>query len=602
MSDATLTLVVLAVVVVLFIWNRLPVEIVAIGSALVLYAVGLVTLDDVLGGFGDPTVVLIAALFVVSEGLDATGVTAWVGQSLVSKTAGSARRTLLYAMVISAALTALINLNGSVAALLPVAVLMAIRQGLAPSELLLPMVFAGSAGSLLLLTGSPVNVIVSEAAEGAGVGGFGFAEFALVGVPIVVASLTLMMFVSSRLLPQRDGEGNPPDLSRQASTLVRQYGLEGLVHLRVAAGAPLLGQPRGSDELHQVSGIRLITVLDGRTQRPVSDGQFELDDRLTVLGPTDAVSSFAADRGLAVEAVRSRSEVEGSLIGRDSGAAEVVVPPRAQLVGESVRPGQVMRGGALVVLAVHRQGADRGTDDTVLQAGDVMLVEGSWEALDTGVAESDVLVVDAPDLVRRQAVPLGRRAWSAIAVLGVMVVLLATGLVPAVVAALLAAGAMVILRAVSVQQAYRRISWTTVLLVAGMIPMSVAITTSGAGDLVADLIVGVVGDGGPTMLLVAIFVLTVVFGQLISNTATVLIVIPIAVSAAAQLDVSARPGLMCLLVASAASFLTPIATPANMMVLGAGGYRFGDYWKLGLPMVAIFFVAAVLYVPLIWSF
>ena len=161
---------------------------------------------------------------------------------------------------------------------------------------------------------------------------------------------------------------------------------------------------------------------------------------------------------------------------------------------------------------------------------------------------------------------------------------------------------MILFRVVSVQQAYRGISWTTVLLVAGMIPMSTAITKSGAGASVAEILVGAVGGAGPLALLAALFVLTVVFGQLISNTATALVVIPIAVSAAAQLGVSARPVLMSVCVAAAAAFLTPVATLANMMVMGPGGYRFGDYWRLGLALVLLFFVVSVGLVPLVWRF
>jgi di/tricarboxylate transporter len=229
-----------------------------------------------------------------------------------------------------------------------------------------------------------------------------------------------------------------------------------------------------------------------------------------------------------------------------------------------------------------------------------LLLEGPWAALDDLVGHDDVLLVDSPPLVRRQSVPLGQRSTRAILVLAAMVVLLATGLVPPVVAALLAAGAMIVLRVLTVQQAYRRISWTTVLLVAGIIPLSTAIRTSGAGELVAEVLVGAVRDAGPLMLLVALFALTVAFGQMISNTATALIVIPIAVSAAAQLGVSPRPVLMTVCVAAAASFLTPVATPANMMVMGPAGYRFGDYWRLGLPIVGVFFVVAIGLVPLVW--
>ena len=183
-----------------------------------------------------------------------------------------------------------------------------------------------------------------------------------------------------------------------------------------------------------------------------------------------------------------------------------------------------------------------------------------------------------------------------------MVLLLAIGVVPPAIAALLAAGAMIVARVVSAQEAYRRVSWSTVFMVAGMFPMSIAIQESGAGAMIAEALVDAIGDAGPTALLAGLAVLTMVFGQLISNTATALVMIPIALSAAEQIGVSGRPVLMSVCVAAAASFLTPVATPANLMVMGPGGYRFGDYWKLGLPLIMLFFLAAVFVVPLIWRF
>ena len=212
-----------------------------------------------------------------------------------------------------------------------------------------------------------------------------------------------------------------------------------------------------------------------------------------------------------------------------------------------------------------------------------------------------MLVVDPPELVRR-AVPLGAGAKSALAVLAVMVVLLATGAVPAAVAGLLAACAMILLRVLTVEQAQRGISWTTVVLVGGMISLSTAMVASGAAEQLADRLVDIVGDAGPHALLLGLFLLTATLGQLISNMATALIVIPVALSAAAEMDVSAKPVLMAVTVSAAAAFLTPVATPANLMVMGPGGYRFGDYWKLGLPMLVLFGVVAVLLVPVFWSF
>jgi di/tricarboxylate transporter len=263
----------------------------------------------------------------------------------------------------------------------------------------------------------------------------------------------------------------------------------------------------------------------------------------------------------------------------------------------------VTSSGIYVILAVQRKGIDVDFEPTILAPGDTLLLQGTWDSLDRGVGtEGDVLIVDTPTTIRRQALPLGPRSTSAIVILVVMVFLLATGLVIPAVAALLAAGAMVLTNVVSLQDAYRSISWTTVVLVAAMIPVSQAVEDSGAADQIANLIIDIVGGYSPYIVLLALFLLTALFGQLISNMATALIVIPIGVTAAADLGLSARPVLMCITVAAAGAFLTPVATPANLMVMSAAGYQFRDYWKLGLPLLIIFMAAAVFLVPVFWGF
>jgi di/tricarboxylate transporter len=239
---------------------------------------------------------------------------------------------------------------------------------------------------------------------------------------------------------------------------------------------------------------------------------------------------------------------------------------------------------------------------TKLAVGDTLLLQGSWRALDERLDDPGVLVVDRPALVRRQAVLLGPGAKRTIAILAGMVILLATGAVPPAVAGLLAAGTLVVSGVLSIEQAYRGIDWTTVIMVAGMIPLSTAMTQTGAAGRLADGLVDLLGDAGPRALLLGLVVLVFVLGQLISNMATALIVIPIAVSAAGELDVSPKPLLMAVAVSAAAAFLTPVATPANLMVLEPGGYRFGDNWKLGLPLLVLFGAAAVLLVPVFWAF
>jgi di/tricarboxylate transporter len=322
---------------------------------------------------------------------------------------------------------------------------------------------------------------------------------------------------------------------------------------------------------------------------------------VTVRGPSQQINDFAAGHGL----LRRPCALSGEspLLNRDVGVVEVVIPPRSEIIGEHVFPGMVTASGDFVILAVQRQGEDLGLDPARLAVGDTMLLQGTWDALDNGLdTTADVLVVDQPADVRRQAVPMGPGSRRALAILLVMVILLAGGIVSPSVAAVLAAGALILSRVITIKQAYRAISWTTVVLVAGMIPVSIAVEQSGAAEDIAQILVDVVGDAGPYALLFGLFVITATFGQLISNTATALIMIPIAVTAAVDLGVSVRPVMMSLSIAAAAAFLTPVATPANLMVMEPAGYRFADYWKLGLPMLLLFMAASVLLVPVFWPF
>ena len=598
---------IIAVTVVLFVWNRLPVVIVAMMTPLALWATGVLSLREVLSGFGDPAVIFIATLFVVSSGLERTGVTAWAGQLLI-RWAGEESRTrlLLLMMALIALLTALISVNGAVAALLPVVVVTAIRLKRNASQLLMPMVFAAHAGSMLALTGTPVNVLVSDAAMDANVGEFRFFEFALVGIPLLAGTMAIIVLFGKRLLPERNGESMPADFSRHARTLVEQYDLtRDVFQMRVRAGSSLIGKSIAEvslnyPELEFVAHHR-------RDGSPVQDLHVTEGDQLIVRGEADAAAAFAAQAQVAFR--EQQPSGADMLFNSQSGLAEVVIPPRSGLIGTSVFPGMVTESGDLIILAVQRAGAQKDIDDKpadrgniVLQAGDTMLLQGTWKALDVHLDDPDVLVVNSPELVRRQALPMGPGATQAIVILVAMVFLLATALVPSAVAGLLAAGAVVLTGILTVEQSYRSIGWTTVILVAALMPLSTAMVETGAAQLMASALVDYVGDAGPYALLAGLFVMTAIMGQLISNTATALIVIPIGVAAAHSMGVSPRPVLMSIAAAAAAAFLTPIATPTNLMVMGPGGYKFGEYWKLGLPLMLWFFVVCVFYVPLVWSF
>lgn len=520
MSASTVTLVVLALTVVVFVLDRLPVMLVALMVPLALWATGVLDLGEAFAGFGDPTVMFIAALFVVSEALDASGVTAWIG-GVALRLAGARRvRLLVVIMFLVALLTAFITPNGSVAALTPVVVVMALRARRSPSELLLPLAFGAHAGSLLLLTGSPVNLVIADYAEEVGVGPFGLFAFAVAGVPLLLLTLFMAIVLGGRLIPRRSPARTLRDLGSHPAVLTEHYGL--------------------------------------------GDG----------------------------EAVRMT---------RDLGVVEVVIPPRSEFIGDEVSPGMCTESGRLVVAAVQHKGHSMMKRHT-LHAGDILLLRGAWTDLDATVVDPNVLPVDNPELVRRQAVPLGAGAKRTLVILAIMAVLLATNLVPAAVAGLLAALAIVATRVLTVQQVYEGIAWTTVILVGGLMSLSTAMVTSGAAQQLADGLVALLGNAGPYALLAGLFVVTSALGQLISNMATAFIVVPVGLAAATQMHVSPAPVLMAIAVFAAGALLTPVATPANLMVMEAAGYRFADYWKFGLPLLLCYGLVGMLVVPMLWPF
>ncbi|WP_270483145.1 SLC13 family permease [Gordonia jacobaea] len=607
MSDAALSLIVLGVTVVLFIINKLPVGLVAIGSALALYFLGLVELDELTSGLGQSVIAFIAALFVISEGLEASGITAWLG-SVLTRVAGRTRTRVVAAiMVLAAALSPLITINGAAAALVPVSVAVARRAHLSPSRVLLPLAFAASAGSLLTLSGSPVNVIIDEAATeqtGSSIGYFGFS---LIGVPLVVVTLVVIALVGDRLIPRRESQSLPEDFSRYQRDVVEHYELSGLAttgvrtfRLHVEPASTLVGKTVRAAITDDA--IDTVAAQSERGRVLSSTHRLEPSDVLVVSGVGTAVEALAREADLTVEDTigRRMSGQRDSLINRDNGICELVIPPRSSWIGRPAFGGMVRAEDGLLVLSVRRQNDDVSSRASTLQEGDALLVYGPWGALDALADDKDVLVVASSETVRRQTVPLGRSAPRAAVILVVTIALLASGAVPPVVAGLLGAGAMVLFRVLSSEQAYRAVPWATLVLIAALIPMSAAITSSGGAELIARPIVDLVSGHSAYLLLAVLFVLTAVLGQFISNVATALIVIPIALVAAADVGVDARTVLMVVCVAAAASLLTPIATPANMIVMNPGGYRFGDYWRLGIVLMVCWLIVTVTLVPVFW--
>jgi len=345
LAEIWIVFAIIAGVIGLFIWDRLPVIAVCVGCAMALWATGVLTLNQALAGFGDPATIFVTSLFVVSGALEKTGLTAWTGQLLARGSGASRFRLIVLMMLFCGVLSALISVNGAVAALLPVVVVLAVRLKRPPSQLLMPLVFGAHSGSMLALTGTPVNVLVYEASLEAGAEGFGYFEFAYVGVFLVIGTILIALLLGSRLLPVRENRLLPPDLSRHARTLVEQFRLDDGVHqLRVRPESPLVGKPRAGFDLGGRAGLTLLTLQEAAGTGAARLGPIEVGDLMAVRGDAEAVAELAADLVLS-PADAEGVKFEAGLFTTASGLAEVIIPPRSPLIGERLFPGMVTPSG-----------------------------------------------------------------------------------------------------------------------------------------------------------------------------------------------------------------------------------------------------------------
>jgi di/tricarboxylate transporter len=603
MSGITIVFLLIFVALVLFIWGRVPPVIVAIGVSLALFFTGILPAEEALGGFGDLVVLLIASLFVIAAGLEASGVTTWAGQWLIKQAGESRTRLMILLMLMAALFTCTISVNGTVAALLPLCVVLAVRLRIPTSQLLLPMVFATHGSTMLTLIGAPLNVIASSAAVDAGLRPIGFFEFAVAGIPMLAGTMAIILLTAKWLLPHTNGTALPADFSQHARTLVEQYKIDdGLHRLRVRSTSALVGAPREKVDISPYAGLSLVAIQEGESGRLLTRANLAEGDLLIVRGDAQAAGQLAEEKHLAFGSEQDQSSIAEALFNRTSGLAEIVIPPRSKLIGETVFAGMTAREGDLMVLAVQRGGEDVSAGPHVLAVGDHLLLQGSWRALDRHLTDPQMLVVDSPEVVRRQAVPLGLGAVEALAILALLVILLATGLLPSAVAGLVCAILMVLVGVISIPQAYKGIDWNTCFLIGGMIPLSAAMTKTGAADLIADTLMRLLGNAGPRGFMAGLFVAAALIGCVINNTATALLFFPISIAMAHELGVSPLPFIVGIAIASHAALLTPIATPVNLMVMGPGGYKFSDYPKFGILLTIWWLIVALFIVPLYWRF
>jgi di/tricarboxylate transporter len=594
----TTTFVILGVTIALFVWGRWAPDLVALLSLLALVLSGVIGTSDALAGFGNPTVVMIASLFVVGEGLSRTGVTGWGGKWLLEAARGSMTRLLVVVMAGTAILSAFISNTGTVATLLPAVVAAAWAVGSVPSKFLMPLAFAANTGGLLTLTGTPPNIVVAQTLEQSGLRPFSFFEFALIGGPLLVVAVAYMALVGRRILPSRSTEQRPVDAAADLADLASAYSLgENQFRLRIRANSSLIGKTVTEAALGPNYGAPLLRV-EGHEFAP--HVLLRRDDVIVVRAPDEIIDRLMHELGLSLQ---PPTDDPDKFVSSEVGLAEVIPTPRSKYVGRPLAVGQISERFNVQLLAVRRRGEPVLDRELTLEFGDSLLMRGTWEAI--GALRNDrhnFVVVGTPEAMASEIAGLRPRAGVAVAALAGMVVLMVSGVVPTVIAALIAAAAMVLGGCLTSREAYRSISWSSVVLIAAMIPMGRALETTGGASVVAEGLVNTLGNLSPVALMAGVFLLTTGFSQVINNTATAVLVAPIVIQAALDLGVSPHPLLMIVAVSASTAFLTPIGTTTNILVFSPGGYRFTDYVKVGLPLMLLFLAVSLVLVPVIWPF
>lgn len=603
----------LIVVILLFLSDRLRLDLTAILALLALTLSGILSPAEALAGFSDATVLIIAGLFVVGGGLVQTGVAAALS-ARIGQIAGANPRTLLVVIMLAAALlSAFMSSAGAAAIFLPVVVSLAWNARINPSKLLMPLAVAALIGGLLTLIGTPPNIVVSAYLADQGYKPFGFFQFTPIGLLMLALGVGYMLIAGNRLLPERVKRSSSELEAGELPTindLIAVYGLaEDFFRLRVRRNSPLVGRTLAQNNLRTRYGVTVIDVQSWPPDQPLplpprpATPTLRIDehDILRVQGHTQDIARLTREESLTV---RPANEMGERYLPVELGVVEVLLTPRSQLIGQSVVEARFREGYGVTVLGLMRRGEPltQAITTTPLRFGDALLVQGTWQQIELLQQERrDFVVVGQPRemLETRRATA---KAPLTIAILVGMLVVMTLNLLPTVTAVLLAAALMVLAGCLSMEDAYTNMNWESLVLIAGMLPMATALQKTGGVDFIAQGLTNSLGQAGPLTVMAGLFLFTAIFSQFISNTATTVLVTPIAFQTAIALGLSPYPFLMAVAVAASTSFATPIATPVNMLVLGPGGYHFGDFTRVGLPLQVLILLATLLVVPLFFPF
>lgn len=586
--EIALVLAVLAGAVALFASEKFPLDLSAflvLGSLLLLR---LITPEEGVTGFANPATVTVAAMFVLTAGLQKTGSVAFLGRILV-RFGRNRFLALAIVMLAVAALSAFVNNTAAVAIFIPLVMTLAARRKVAASKLLIPLSYASQFGGVCTLIGTSTNLLVSSISASAGHGAFSMFEFGPMGLVFFVAGTLYFFLFGHWLLPERE-----------ARQLSEQFGLgDFITELRVGASSPLIGKTVLESRLGEEHDVTVLRLLHGaqKTWAPLRQPLRE-GDVLLVRGGVKELMGLKGAAGLELNVEFELRD--DTLETGDLRLVQAIVAPRSVLIGHTLKTVDFRARYKALVLAIQRRGVtlQEKLNNVRLDLGDALLIQAPEAEIDRLKENESFIVLAGLDSAphRKQKAPL------ALGVLAAVVGLAALEIVPILVAALLGAMTLVVTRCLSMDEAYGAIDWQVIFLLAGVLPLGIALQKTGAAKLIADGALDLVGGWGPVAVLAVFYILTAVLTEFMSNNASAVLLAPIAITTAESMGIDPRPLLMAVTFAASTSFSTPVGYQTNAMVYNPGGYRYTDFLRSGVPLNLLFWILAVIFIPRFWSF
>ena len=617
-----ITLIILVLSAVFFMSGKVRSDLVALCALISLLIFQILTPEEALSGFSNSVVIMMVGLFVVGGAIFQTGLAKMISSKILKLAGKSELRLFLLVMLVTSAIGAFVSNTGTVALMLPIVVSLAVSAGMNPSRLLMPLAFASSMGGMMTLIGTPPNLVIQNALTSAGFEPLSFFSFLPVGLICVTMGTLVLMPLTKWFLSKKGKIQEVNASGKSLNQLVKEYGLSSnLFRLRADTSSLLVGKTIIDLDVRRKYGLNILEVRRGdisqnRFLKTITQKLAEPDtvmqeqDVLYVTGEVESVERFAEDYLLEMldgHTTEEAAKANNSLDFYDIGIAEIVLMPSSNLANRTVKDADLRGKFNVNVLGIRRKKEyilqDLGNEK--MHSGDVLLVQGTWQDIARLSKEDADWVVLGQPLNEAAKVTLDYKAPVAAAIMVLMVVMMVFDFIPvAPVTAVMIAGVLMVITGCfrNVEAAYKTINWETIVLFAGMLPMSLALEKTGASEYISNSLVTGLGSYGPIVLMAGIYFTTSLMTMFISNTVTAVLMAPIALQSALQIGVSPVPFLFAVTVAASMCFASPFSTPPNALVMPAGQYTFMDYIKVGLPLQVIMGIVMVFALPLLFPF